>query len=402
MKLDIAIIGGGAAGLMAALSAARNCDGRIAILERNPRVGKKLLATGNGRCNLSNLAVQTAPYPDKAQAVLSAFSADAALEFFSSVGVECRSDAEGRVYPLSNAASTVLDALRAMNAHLNVSEVCAFEVQSIEFSKRGFVLSNGTESHRASRVIFAQGSPASPASGGFAGAYSLLSSLGHTLHPPVPALCPLKVQPGGIRGLGGVRLQSRASLLRNGATLLQEPGEVIFKEDSISGIVVFNLSRLAREGDILQLDLWPDKPLLQLQRLLISRAQELPWFTAQDMLCGLFHKRLAPLLCRAAQIDPDALLGDIPPKALSRLAEQIKAWQHPVTGRGDFASAQVTKGGFALDEFDPETLESKLIGGLYAAGEMLDVDAPCGGFNLHWAWASGHAAGLAAARSLLC
>ncbi len=373
-RRHIVIVGGGAGGLAAAVTAAR-LGARVTLLERADRVGKKILQTGNGRCNLSNAAVAPAAYnaPDFTAPVLSQIGCEEIRAFFAALGLLTYQDAEGRIYPISDAASSVLDVLRLSCEESGVRTLCGFDAAQIQ--------PDGTVRAADGRAV--SGDVLLVATGGGTG---LLQSAGHSLVPSSPVLCPLKTDTAPIRGLSGLRAKCAVTLLHGGAPLRTLRGELLFRDYGVSGIVIFDLSRHARPGDALSLDFMPDIPLGELCKLLSARKTAHPSRSGDAFLTGMFHSRISAALLRIAD-------GDAP----ERLAQTIKGLRLTVQGCGDRKQAQVTRGGAALAEFDPVTLRSRLHPTLYAAGEALDIDGACGGYNLHWAFASG----ILAARSAL-
>ena len=375
----VAVIGGGAGGLCAAIAAGQ-AGADVAIFEQANRVGKKLLKTGNGRCNLSNTHVSPEHYnrPDFVAPVL----ADMPCELFypSSRNV-------GNVLILSPFADTDLSgfetivyldtpvALRLGCEALGVAERCSAEIAAIAPQGRGFTLTARTgEKFFADRVIAAAG-----------GGTSLLRPLGHKMIPFSPVLCPLKTDTESVRGLTGLRCACRAELIRRGKSVYTEEGEFLFRDFGVSGILALNLSRHALPGDTLSLDLLPELSLEALTAKL--SAQKALRGADADLFTGIFHRRLGEAVARRAKS------GEI-----SELARIIKNYCLSVLGPGDTQHAQVTRGGADVSEFDSETMESRRVPGLYAVGEALDIDGACGGYNLHWAFASGLRAGRSAAR----
>lgn len=372
----VAVIGGGAGGLCAAIAAGR-AGADVVIFEQANRVGKKLLKTGNGRCNLSNMEVTPDDYnhPDFVEPTLREYFCEELLDFFGSLGLWTVTDEEGRVYPRSDTAASVLDVLRLECEEMEVGERCSMEITGIAPQGHGFYLTARTgETFFADRVIVATG-----------GGTSLLRPLGHKMVPFSPILCPLKTDTESIRGLTGLRCTCRAELIRRGKSVYAEDGEILFRDFGVSGILALNLSRYALPGDTLSLDLLPElsfddlKTRLQQQRMRRG-------FDA-DLFTGIFHRRLGEAIARRAKSDDPA-----------ELARIIKDYRLSVLGPGDTQHAQVTRGGADIAEFDPETMESRRVPGLYAVGEALDIDGACGGYNLHWAFASGLRAGRSAAR----
>ena len=385
---SVAIIGGGAAGLSAAVAAARLGAG-CTVLEAGTRVGRKILATGNGRCNLTNTAVSSSAYncPDFVAPVIAALPPDAVKAFFAEMGLLTYADDEGRVYPVTNTATSVLDVLRLECTRLGVEERCSAEVTQISAARgtSGFdVVASGGDRLHADAVVVATG-----------GGQSLLGELGHTSVACTPVLGPLKTEREPIRGISGVRVRCAATLLVGGTPVATERGELLFRDYGVSGIMVFDLSRFYERGCVLSVDLFPDTAPDDLGRLLAERCSVLSWRTAETFFEGMLHDRVAQAVLRAARVAPATPALELP---CERLTALLKGFRLNVTGRGDAAQAQVTRGGASVTGFDPRTLQSRLVGGVFAAGEVLDVDGRCGGFNLHWAWASGIVAGQGAAR----
>ena len=371
----VAVIGGGAGGLCAAIAAGRS-GADVTIYEMSNRVGKKLLKTGNGRCNLSNTHVSAEEYnhPDFVSDVLRAVPCAGLLQFYSSLGLWTVADEEGRVYPRSDTAASVLDVLRLGCAEVGAGEKCSVEITAVRPSRHGFALtSREGESFAADRVIIATG-----------GGTALLRSLGHSLVPFSPVLCPLKTDADSIRGLTGLRSTCRAELVRHGKSVYAEDGEILFRDFGVSGILALNLSRHALAGDTLVLDFLPEISASELAERL--EAQKTLRGGEAELFTGIFHRRLGEAIVRRA--------GNASPEAL---AETVKNYRLTVLGPGDTQHAQVTRGGAKVTEFSPDTLQSRLVPGLYAVGETLDIDGKCGGYNLHWAFSSGLCAGRSAA-----
>ncbi len=395
--MEILIVGGGAAGLMAAVCAKERAPGaKVTILEAGPRVGKKLLSTGNGRCNLTNTGAAPASYaPAGGLRALERMPPARVMEKFERMGLQLRLEGEGRVYPASDAASSVLDTLRLTAAHLGVEEVTGFCAVRAQAARGRFLLEDGEGKRVAGdRLILATGGRAASKVTG----YDLARGLGHSVTPLRPGLLPVKTDGAGIKGLNGVRVKCAATLLRGERAVLRQEGEVLFKDFGLSGIAVFQLSRaLARlGGDAIALDLLPGFTEREAGEFLRARAETLSWRETDAFLLGMFHKNLARNLLAAAGIGP-GLAGEVRAERIALLARLVKHWRHAVTGTPGFESAQVTVGGVPMDEVEERAMASRVCPGLYLAGEILDVDGPCGGYNLNWAWASGAVAGESAA-----
>ncbi len=411
---DCGIVGGGAAGLAAAAFLSRLSGGKISsvVLEKGPRVGKKLLATGNGTCNLSNIHAAPSHYhgtdPRFAAPTLAAFPPAEAVAFFTSIGVECRERENGRIYPLCAQAAAVLDCLRLTLAAQGTAEECGASVTAIRPEKDGFLLKReGAADWYVRRVLVCAGGAASPSLGGSADGYALLSALGHTRTPLFPSIVQVKTDTAFVKAVKGVRVDASIRFEREGRTLAQEQGEVLFTEYGLSGPAVMQISRCVadwerrRQGGMdAVLGLLPEMEERALVASLRRRAA-LPGRTMGDLLTGLLQKRLGQTVLRAAgYTDLNASVASLKEKDLHRIAQGITGWRIPVRGTQGMGGAQVTAGGIATAEFDPHTLESRRVPGLYAAGEVLDIDGDCGGYNLQWAWASAHAAAAAMVSSL--
>jgi predicted Rossmann fold flavoprotein len=342
----------------------------ITVFDQHVRVGKKLARTGNGRCNIMNVGDISGAYRgDAAFAQHVIRSADTGA-FLRSIGLVLAEENGGRIYPASKRAGGVIDALRFQLEGRGV-EVRLEVVESVVRNDDSFVINN---SHKADKVIIATGGKAGILPCDATG-YSFLSGFGHAITRLAPALTHVNVQPMCITGLKGVRLDCEASLLRKDMVIYKEEGEIIFGDSSISGIPVMNLSRLVEDEDTLAIDMFPRHTAEELTSVMQSAFEYVP--DIEKVLCGLIHPRIAKI------VHPPSL----------------KNWRIPIMpNKHDFTRAQVTAGGVSCAEFSPDTMESRRVRGLYAAGEVLDVDGICGGFNLMFAFASGILAGRNAGR----
>ena len=397
----IVIIGAGASGMMAALTAAEDPANRVVLFERQNRAGRKLLSTGNGRCNLTNEALTPERYhsetPGFMLPALEAFSVRDTLDWFHARGLLTVTEANGRVYPLSDSANSVLDVLRfAIEGAENIDLRTAEPVLSLRREGRGFLAETGQEKCFADRVIVACGGMAGAKVGGVKDGYALLQSLGHSRTGLHPALVQLTTETDYPRALRGVRADARLTLTAGRQTLARTAGEVQFTEKGVSGPAVFDLSRAAAtggEGLRLTLDFLRDYDIRAVFDLLRARRETAPALPAGELLTGMLHNRLGKTIIRYVNQKADVPLRDLPDAQLKAVARACKGFLLPVRGTEGFDSAQVTAGGISCAEFDPRTMESRLVPGLFACGEVLDVDGDCGGFNLQWAWSSGHMAG---------
>lgn len=395
---EIFILGGGASGMAAALRASER--GPVTLLERQARLGRKLLATGNGRCNLSNTAAAPERYhgadPAFVRPALAAWPPAAVLRFFHGLGLRTAEEYGGRVFPRSDHAASVLDVLRVALEQRGVTVRTGCPVRALHCSGDGFVIDCDTERFSAGKVIVACGGCAGGKLGGVTDGYALLEGLGHRRTKLHPALVSLRCASDYPKALKGVRMNARASVLRGETPLAAEVGDVLFTDTGLSGTAIFSLSRRVSTGGpglTVSLDLFPEETEQALLDDLRQRRKAFASRPANELLMGAVQNRLGLMLCRASGISggvPASALGE---EALETLARRLKDFRFPVSGVGGFDAAQVTAGGVATADFDPQTLQSRLAPGLYACGEVLDIDGDCGGFNLQWAWASGLLAG---------
>ena len=396
----VIVIGGGASGLMAALSAAQHAQNRVLLLERQQRLGRKLLATGNGRCNLTNTGASPSRYhggdAEFARPALEAFSSADALAFFSSLGLLTVEEYGGRVYPLSNSANSVLDVLRFALEAAGVEVHSACRAVRLRREKGGFAVECENERFRADALIVACGGAAGGKLGGVTDGYELLRGLGHSRTKLYPALTPLLTAPEYPRALKGVRADAAVTLRCGAEILAASEGEVQFTETGVSGPAVFDVSRAASVcggGAEICLDFFRGRENEELLSMLRARREASPALEAGELLCGMLHNRLGRMCVKYAGIGGARPLGELSDAELAHVLEVCRAFALELRGTAGFDSAQVTAGGISTAEFDPQTLQSRLVPGLYACGELLDVDGDCGGFNLQWAWASGMLAG---------
>lgn len=397
---EVAIIGAGAAGMAAAIAASENADNRVTLIERQARVGRKLLSTGNGRCNLSNTGAAEEFYhgeePGFVRHALKVWPPERVLEFFAGLGLMTVTEYGGRVYPLSNQASSVLDVLRFALERPNIRLVTGAAVESVKRQGRGFVVSWDGESLRCDKLIIACGGCAGSKLGGVMDGYNLLKSLGHSRTALHPALTQIRTRPEVPRSMKGIKVTAGVSVLRGRSVLEKKSGELLFTETGVSGTVIFELSRAVScggEGLILQADLFEHMDKTSLKRWLYTRKEARLGAPAKEIFTGALHSRVGLALCKYCSIDPETACGELTSADMDALSSAAKALRLEVTGVSGFESAQVTAGGMKTSEFDPRTMESRLGPGLYACGEVLDIDGDCGGFNLQWAFASGLLAG---------
>ncbi len=392
-RVKVAIIGGGAAGLMLAASFPRDFInlGEVAIFERNDRVGKKLAATGNGQGNITNLSVKEGGYFSvsaagavRAQDIVTAYDDNALRAFFTSLGVPTLADERGRVYPAGRQASALCDALRFFVEKQGVSVYLQAKVTKIKKEKDGFLLQvnkNGAEeTYFAKTVVLCAGGKAAKNFGTDGTAYALAQDFGHSVTKLYPSLVQLKTDTAPVKSLKGIRVQGGVvRAYENGRLIAKETGDIIFTEYGVSGDAVFRISAFLTDkvakGLSLELDFLPGFSETELYQILKAKEEKFPNLAKTELLFGVVNNQIGRAVLRRAD-------GDI------RLAAKlIKAFPLSLAGNLGFDYAQVTKGGIPLLETD-ENLESKLVKGLYFAGEILDVDGACGGYNLQWAFSS--------------
>ena len=405
----IAIIGGGAAGLYLASFLARAGVTGVAVLEKNDRCGRKLNATGNGQGNLSNADLSLRHFHSSERDVLASRMGDPAdptcLSLFEALGIPLDADPSGKLYPLSRQASCLTDSLRLCAGSGGIEEICGFEVSAIRPDAEGFSLrSSAGRTIRAGIAVCCFGGAAAPSFGTDGRSYALLEALGHHRTPIAPSLVQLKTDPALPRTLKGIKVPAEVTVLAAGRPTARSRGDLLFCDYGVSGSAVFNVSGAASEALLagrevrLSLDLLPQKDRTWLTRVLFEQRERLREYPAENFLSGVFHKTLFRMVLKHFGFRRERC-GDFTDGELYKLADLFCALPLAVRGTAGFSSAQVTKGGFLLSEFD-EDLQSRLVPGLYAAGELLDADGDCGGYNLHFAWLSARKIGEKLIRTL--
>ncbi len=405
--IRVGVIGGGASGMTAAILAARQ-GASVTLLERNSRIGKKLLSTGNGKCNLGNVNLNVREYysrnPKRLEGFLNRFGTEDGIRFFNGLGVLLKTRGD-LLYPACEQAAVVLDALRYELYYLQVQIVEDYRVSRLKRDgKTGiFRVSDGTTAYEFDRVILCCGGRAAPRTGSDGNGYALAQKLGHSLIPTVPALVQLTCAED-LKSVAGVRADARIDLFCQGERVASERGELQLVDYGLSGIPVFQLSR--QVNYILQdkkkteavIDFLPDyddasfRRMCALRELLLQEGR-----TVEEFFTGLLHKKLMLYLIRTAGLKPGERMDQADPAKVERVYELCRRWRLSVNGSNSFEQAQACAGGIPLSEVTDD-LESVFAPGLYFAGEILDVDGRCGGYNLHWAWCSGSLAGAAAAK----
>lgn len=405
IKADIAVIGGGASGITAAITAKYTSpDAKVIIAERLDRIGKKILSTGNGRCNLSNKDLSEKHFHGTFKNVSDMIRNNTSAEsFFKNLGVPCTADSEGRIYPRSNSAATVLSALRMTLLDLGINEICGFEAVDIIKSSGNYVIRSASDEEiSAKRIIIAAGGYAAPSCGTDGSFTRFLRSKGYEITPVSPAVAPLRVSPESVKGLKGVRVKGKISAYSGGKHLRTEQGEIQFTENSVSGICVFNLAYLYQnhEKDMTLRAELSDMSESELTGYMKNIRKLRGKHSIEEFLTGLFTKNLAVYLVKHSLHRPlNELVESITDAEINMLIKNIKSIEFKVTGSASWQQAQSTMGGVSSRNVD-EKLCSKTDKGIYLCGEILDVAGDCGGYNLQWAWTSGIIAGKNAALSL--
>ncbi len=410
---QVIVIGGGASGLMAAVTAASN-GAKVTLLEGMEKPGKKILVTGNGRCNLTNTdETRKDRYrgsnPDFIESVIGQFPVRKTMEYFEQLGLLLQIR-NGYVYPYVNQASAVQELLLLEAARLHVKVKCNEKVKTLEPTENGWKVQTETWCYSCHRVILAAGSCAAPGTGSDGSGYVLAKNLGHRIIAPMEALVPLKVSENWVRKLSGIRMPAGITLkiLPDGKQrdcpllgCFHEDGELQWTEYGISGIVVFQLSRYAvralaeKKAVLAELDLMPEYEEEQLFRHMKNRMR---YERTEEWLTGLLPKKMIPVILELCGLKSSKKISELTESEIRSVVHKCKQLTLHVTGCKSFEAAQVCSGGVDTDQADPLTLESKRTPGLYFAGEVLDVDGICGGYNLQWAWSSGYTAGLHSAQ----
>lgn len=413
MKKSVLVAGAGASGLMAALWAAR-AGASVTLLEGEERPGKKLLITGNGRCNLTNREAGNPEFyhgapPKWLQPALDGFTPEEVLAFFAELGV-LTAERRGYYYPATGQSSCVLGALLAELQRLSVKIKYKEKIREIKINGGIYTAITDTWQYEAQSLILCCGSKAAPSTGSDGSGYSLAEALGHKIKKIHPALCPVTVKEGFLPSVSGVRSRASVSLWRQmplgkPKLLGQEEGEVQWTAYGISGIAVFQLSRFISQPGIslkdyyFQLDLIPEQGDADLTPVLASRACQLGDQKAALFFSGVLHEKLVIPVMERAGLSKKLSCRQLSKEAVEEFVREAKHFVLHPAGTKSFEQSQVCAGGVDTSLVKKGTLESRLHPGLFFAGEILDVDGPCGGFNLQWAWASGKAAGCAAAEN---
>ena len=405
MKTEIAVIGGGASGLMAAITAKKSGK-EVIILERKDRILKKVLITGNGRCNITNVKANISNYFGKnissVENILNRFTPQDTMDFFNELGIVCNEENRGKVYPLSGQASSVVDALRFEAEKLGIKIETEFYVRKIE--KDGFkfrIYSEDRKKIEAGRVIIAAGGQSYPELGSNGSGFELAKELGHSVTKLSPSIVQLKTEKYQVKGLQGIKTDVAVTAYGDNKKICTYDGELLFTDYGISGNVVFNISFVMPlyKNVEFEIDFMEKFDYNELYEMLKERKRILSHLTMENYFNGMINKKLGQFLSKVSGIEKlSKPVKDLNDSDIRKLCTVLKKYRVKILETTGFKNAQVTAGGVSLDEVNTETLESKIVKGLYFSGEVLDVYGECGGFNLQWAWASGHIAGENAAK----
>lgn len=400
MKTEIAVIGGGASGMMAAITA-RKSGKEVVILERKDRILKKVLITGNGRCNITNVNANISNYFGKnissVENILNSFNPQDTMDFFNGLGIVCNEENRGKVYPLSGQASSVVDALRFEAERLGIKIETEFYVKKIE--KDGFkfkIYSEDRKKIEAGRVILAAGGQSYPELGSNGSGFELAKELGHSVTRLSPSIVQLKTEKHQVKGLQGIKTDVAVTAYGDNKKICTYDGELLFTDYGISGNVVFNISFVMPlyKNVEFEIDFMEKFDYNELYEILKERKKIMSHLTMENYFNGMINKKLGQFLSKVSGIEKlSKPVKDLNDSEIRKLCTVLKKYRVKILDTTGFKNAQITAGGVSLDEVNPETLESKIVKGLYFSGEVLDVYGECGGFNLQWAWASGYIAG---------
>jgi len=403
---DIVVIGGGASGIVASIIASRR-NSQVTLLERNDRIGKKLLVTGNGRCNYTNKNMKVDCFhgtnKNFIENIIKQFDRDKTLEFFEKLGIVPKAEDGGKIFPMSLQSSSVLDVLRYELERLDVNVVTGAYVTEISKKKDFLIKTKTKDVFHSDKVIIATGGMAMPVSGSDGNGYKLAKEFGHSIITPTPALVQLKLESDKLKAMDGVKFEGSANLYIDNKLIREEKGEILFTDYGVSGPPILQLSREAVRGMNekrkveLELKLF-DKSTEEFKKYLNKRFSYMPYKSVEIGLIGLIHKKLIIPILKEINLDKNKLVKELTNADLDKLTNILTSWRFKVIGDKGWGQAQTTAGGILSHDIDPDTLESKRISGLYFCGEILDVDGDCGGYNLQWAWSSGYVAGLNASK----
>lgn len=398
MKHDLIIVGGGASGIIAAIIA-KDLGIDVAILESNDRIGKKILTTGNGRCNITNKNINVLRYHSENKTffnkVFENFTLKNTVEFFNSIGLYLVTLDSDKMYPMSLQASSVLDVFRFALEEREVPIYLNHKVKEINYKNKFIIDCVNEENFICNKLLLCTGGKSAPKTGSDGSGFTLAKKLGHNIINPIPALVQLKLDHNKLKALSGVKFDGNAHIYVNDKLRRSEFGEVLFTDYGISGPPILQLSRIAsynlsKGKDVsLKIDMMSNFSKDELKGFLENHFGTYSYRSVHDALIGIINKKIIPIILKEANIDNiHKPCWSLEWEEKEMLLSLLKEWTFKVSGTNSFDNAQVTAGGVDTKEVDENTLQSKIVPNLYFAGEILDVDGDCGGFNLQWAWSS--------------
>lgn len=394
--MKVAIIGGGAAGIFSALVASEKHE--VTIFERNNRIGKKLLATGNGRCNLTNVSVERKNFHgdgDFAYKIYKKFDNETAVKYFEDLGILTTTKESGKIYPRSLTAASVLNVFLEELENRNIEVKTDKYINKIEKIKNRFKIHTKEESYTFDRVIMATGGMSMASSGSDGNGYKLLKDLGHTVLETHPALVQLKLKSNFLKHLSGTKVEGVCYLLKDGKVIKERSGDILFTDYGISGPPILDLSRYVLDGNYrirfsIVNDLMTEEDkndfLEYFYRTISSKDM-----TLERFLIGILNKKFIHYVLKTLDLDRNMKIIDLDPSKSYELLKLLTESEFEIIGNNGYKNSQVTVGGISTKEIN-ENMESKIVNGLYIVGEILNIDGDCGGYNLQWAWSSAYVA----------
>ncbi len=402
----VIVVGAGASGIVAAISAARE-GARVTLLEQKDRIGKKILSTGNGRCNFTNTQMSSQYFrsdsPEIVSTVLEQFGHKETIHFFEELGLICK-DRQGYIYPITDQATTVLDVLRMECERLGIRILTEQKVDEIKKNGNKFIIHTAQNTLQGDAVILSTGGKAAPVLGSDGNGYHLAKKFGHHISPVVPALVQLRSAAPYFKQLAGIRTQANVKVYINDEFVAADNGELQLTNYGISGIPVFQISRYAakalyeQKSVEVEIDFIPSMDETQFDTYMKNRLETQPNRSAEQFLIGIFHKNLIQVFLKEVNITSNKKIRELDRNAFMSLLHICKHFRVKIHATNGFEQAQICAGGVKTSEVNCYTLESLNVEHLFITGELLDVDGICGGYNLQWAWATGYIAGQYAAK----
>lgn len=394
---NMIVVGAGAAGLVAAITSAR-AGYSVLLLEQNSKIGKKILVSGNGKCNIDNKYISPNRFhsqnPEFIDEVLSGYDFEVVETFFTSIGLTLVEGGEGKMFPMSMQASSVVELLEYEAKRVGVQIVCDCAVAAIDKKGKAFMLETSKGTKECEQLLLASGSPAAPQLGGSNSGYAFATKMGHSLIPRHPSLVQLCSEEEWVKECAGVKVAGVAKLYANGEYITEKKGDLLFTTYGISGLAILDLSRevSTRLANFdyceLSLDLMPKLNKEKLTNLLLNRIQDESLKPIGLWLQGVMNKKLIPPVLEQSK-SKIKVENQLNRKEINKLVHTIKNLKLSISDTKGFKGAEVATGGIDTSEVNPQTMESKLVSNLFFAGEILDVDGDRGGFNFHFAWVSG-------------